>query len=51
MSKAEIMKLANRLIDSLYYCNDEEFVDRVIAAVVSAETFDYDEIEEVSNNE
>ena len=47
MKKSEIMKMANNLIDALYYCNDEEFVDRVIGAVSYAETFDDDEIEEM----
>lgn len=51
MKKSEIMKLANKLIDALYYCDDEKFVDNVVNAVVSAETFDDDEIEEVSNDE
>ena len=45
MSKAEIMETANKLIYALFCCDDEEFTDRIIDAVVSAEIFNADEIE------
>ena len=44
MNKAEIMEIANKLIYALWCCEDEEFVDYVIDAVVSANVFNADEI-------
>ena len=44
--KTEIMKLTNRLIELLEYCDEEEFVDEVCANINYATPFD-EEFEEV----
>lgn len=46
MTKAEIVEVANQLIEMLAECNDDEFVDEVISAVAEngyLDISDYDE--------
>lgn len=43
MNKAEIMRMANKLIEALSFCDDEEFVEEVIMAVSSECYFDIDQ--------
>lgn len=42
--KTEIMRLANRLVENLMFCEDEAFVDSVLERVNDGTTFDDDEI-------
>lgn len=44
MNKADIMKLANRLVEELQDSNDMDFVDRVLMYVAGGETFTMYEI-------
>lgn len=46
MTKAEIMRAANIVIENLMYCDDREFVDRLVSAVVNGEEFTEEEIAE-----
>lgn len=44
MNKANIMRLANRLVYELQNCGDIDFVDRVLMYVAGGETFCISEI-------
>lgn len=46
MTKAEIMRAANIVIENLMYCDDREFVDRLVSAVVNGKEFTEEEIAE-----
>lgn len=46
MTRAEIMKAANILIEELMCCNDAELVDRVGVAVMCGNEFTEEEIAE-----
>ncbi len=46
MTKAEIMRAANVVIEELMWCNDMDFVDRLGSAVVNGEPFTEEEIAE-----
>ena len=46
MNKAEIMRAANIIIEEVMYCNDDEFVDRIVSAVMNGEQFTEEEIAE-----
>lgn len=46
MTKAEIMREANMLIENLMCCNDAELVDRVTNAVMYGNEFTEEEIAE-----
>lgn len=49
MTKAEIMRAANVVIEELMWCNDMDFVDRLASAVVNGEPFTEEEIAEEEN--
>lgn len=51
MTKAEIMKAANVIIEGLMYCDDIEFIDRVAYAIMNGEEFTDEEIEEIVEEE
>lgn len=44
MTKAEIMRAANVIIEELMWCNDIDFVDRLASAVMNGEPFTEEEI-------
>lgn len=44
MTKAEIMRAANIVIENLMYCDDGEFVDRLCSAVMNGQEFTEAEI-------
>lgn len=46
MTKAEIMRAANIVIEEVMYCNDRDFVDRLVSAVMNGEQFTEEEITE-----
>ena len=46
MTKQDIMRTANEIIETLIWCDDEEFLDRIISAIVNGECFTEEEIEE-----
>lgn len=46
MTKAEIMRAANIIIEAAMYCDDMDFVDRLTSAVMNAEPFTEEEIVE-----
>lgn len=46
MTKAEIMRAANIIIEEAMYCSDGEFVDRLVSAVMNGEQFTEEEIAE-----
>lgn len=48
MTKVEIMRLANQLIEQLLVQDDDDFVDKVSNAVCTAEEFSEDDIKYVS---
>ena len=47
MTKAEIMRAANIIIEAAMYCDDMDFVDRLTSAVLDAVPFTDEEILEV----
>lgn len=51
MTKPFIMRLVNRLLEELEYTYDEEFTDRVVAAVSYNQPFTEDEIAEAGGCE
>ena len=51
MTKAEIMKAANIIIEGLMYCDDIDFIDRVAYAIMNGEEFADEEIEEIDEEE
>ena len=46
MTKAEIMRAANIVIEEVMYCSDGDFVDRLVSAVINGEPFTEEEIAE-----
>ena len=46
MNKAEIMRMANNIIEELMYCDDFDFIDRIASAIMNGEEFTEREIEE-----
>lgn len=46
MTKAEIMRAANVVIEELIYCTDMDFVDCITTAVTYGEPFTEEEIAE-----
>ena len=51
MTREEIMRLANTLIEALQECDDGDFVDAVVNAVCCAYTFDEDEVRDWSEED
>lgn len=49
--KSTVMYAANRLLELLKRCCDEDFVDEVTTRILSGEPFYDDEIEEAEANE
>ena len=49
MTKAEIMRAANIIIEELMWSNDMDFVDRLASAVTNGEPFTEEEIAEEEN--
>ncbi len=46
MTKAEIMRVANNIVEELMYCDDFEFIDRIASAIMNGEEFTEEEITE-----
>jgi len=46
MNKAEIMRMANNIIEELMYCDDFDFIDSIASAIMNGEEFTEREIEE-----
>lgn len=51
MTKAEIMRAANIVIENLMYCDDGEFVDRLTSAIMNGQEFTKEEIAEEEQND
>ena len=49
MTKAEIMRAANVVIEELMWCEDMDFVDCITSAVMYGEPFTEEEIAEEEN--
>lgn len=46
MTRAEIMRVANTIIEALMYCDDIEFIDLISYAIMNGEEFTEEEIAE-----
>lgn len=46
MNKAEIMRAANIVIEEVMWCDDMNFVDRLVSAITNGEPFTEEEIAE-----
>lgn len=49
MTRAEIMRAANDVIEELMWCDDMDFVDRLSSAIMNGEPFTEEEIAEEEN--
>lgn len=49
--RAALMRAANALIDALMCCDDNDFVDEVLSAIVSGIPFEADRIAEETESE
>ena len=50
MTRAEIMRAANIIVEGLMYCDDFDFIDRIASAIMNGEEFTEREIEEEDND-
>ena len=46
MTKRDIMMTVNEIIETLIWCDDEEFVEIITSAIVNGDSFTEEEIEE-----
>lgn len=46
MTKQDVMRTVNEIIEILMWCDDEEFVESITSAIVNGDSFTEEEIEE-----
>lgn len=49
MTKQDVIRTVNEIIEILMWCDDEEFVEIITSAIVNGDSFTEEEIEEWMN--